>query len=258
MTDRFALAAHRHIKGPTPASERLCQGFIVERTHAGRLRFRGDPATLGDPQEAAGPAGRVPDEGRARDGAVRRQGGEPAQPRPELLAEGGAGDRAAPDPIRHRPGGGPRVHDDGLGGGGPAPRGQPRQALPAAVQRPAEGRQELPVHQDHAQRRLPAHRADAEAAERREPVLRAVCVGIERGRGDEPRAPAVPVPDVHHRHQGGHPGPRAAVPALSHQALPGPVHRGDLEGRLRARTSSRSSCSSRAARSRWSRRCATT
>ena len=33
-----------------------------------------------------------------------------------------------------------------------------------ALQRPAQGRQELPVHQGHAGRRLPARRADAQAA----------------------------------------------------------------------------------------------
>ena len=51
------------------------------------------------------------------------------------------------------------------------------QAPPAALQRPAQGRQELPVHQGHPGRRLPAHRADPQAAERRQPLLRPVCVG---------------------------------------------------------------------------------
>ena len=48
-----------------------------------------------------------------------------------------------------------------------------------------------------------------------------------RRRGDEPRPAAVPVPDLHDRHQGRRAGPAAAVPAVPHQALPGPVHRGD-------------------------------
>ena len=100
------------------------------------------------------------------------------------------------------------------------------------VQRPAQGRQELPVHQDHARRRLPADRADAEAAERREPLFRPVLVRLERRRGDEPRPAAVPVPDVHDRHQGRRAGAPAPLPAVPHQALPGPVHRGDLEGRV--------------------------
>ena len=108
---------------------------------------------------------------------------------------------------------------------------QPDQAVQAAVQRPAQGRQELPVHQGHAGRRLPAHRADPEAAQRRQPLLRAVRVRASRRRGDEPRPPAVPVPDLHDRHQGRRAGPPAAVPPVPHQALPGPVHRGHLEGR---------------------------
>ena len=119
--------------------------------------------------------------------------------------------------------------------GGAAPRGEPDQALPAAVQRPAQGRQELPVHQGHARRRLPAHRADAQAGQRRQPLLRAVRVGVERRRVDEPGPPAVPVPDLHDRHQGRRAGPPAAVPAVPHQALPGPLHRGHLEGRLPGR-----------------------
>ena len=42
----------------------------------------------------------------------------------------------------------------------------------------------------------------------------------------------------------------AAVPAVPHQALPGPVHPGHLEERVSRATSPRSSCSSRGARSR--------
>ena len=166
------------------------------------------------------------------DVALRRQGAEPAQPRPELLAEAGGRRRGPPDPERHRPGRRRRVHADRLGLRGAPPRGQPDQALPAALQRPAQGRQELPVHQDHPGRRLPADRADPQAAGRRQPLLRAVRLGDERRRVDEPDPAAVPVPDLHDRHPGGQAGPPAAVPAVPHQALPGPVHRGDLEGRL--------------------------
>jgi hypothetical protein len=42
------------------------------------------------------------------------------------------------------------------------------------------------------------------------------------------------------------------VPPLPHQALPGPLHPGGVEGRLRRPDRARSSCSSRAARSRSS------
>ena len=69
--------------------------------------------------------------------------------------------------------------------------GDAHQAPSAALQRPPQGRQELPVHQDHAGRRLPAHRANAQAAQRRLALLRAVRVGVERRRGDEPHPPAV-------------------------------------------------------------------
>ena len=68
--------------------------------------------------------------------------------------------------------------------------------------------------------------------ERRQPLLRAVRVGVERRRVDEPRPAALPVPDLHDRHQGRRARAPAAVPAVPHQALPGAVHRGDLEGRL--------------------------
>ena len=47
--------------------------------------------------------------------------------------------------------------------------------------------------------RLPAHRAHAQAAGRRQPLLRAVRLGQQRGRGDEPHPAAVPVPHLHHR-----------------------------------------------------------
>ena len=73
-----------------------------------------------------------------------------------------------------------------------------------------------------------------------------------RRRGDEPRPPAVPVPDLHDRHQGRRAGPRPAVPAVPHQALPGPVHRGRSRRPTTGATSARWSCSSRAARTRWS------
>ena len=55
---------------------------------------------------------------------------------------------------------------------------------------------------------------------------------VERRRVDEPGPSALPVPDLHDRDQGRRAGAPAALPAVPHQALPGPVHRGDLEGRL--------------------------
>ena len=84
-------------------------------------------------------------------------------------------------------------------------------------------------------RRLPADRAHAQAAPGREPVLRAVRVGVQRGRGDEPRPAALPVPDLHDRHPRRGAGAPATVPAVPHQALPGPLHPGGDEGRVSRR-----------------------
>ncbi len=137
------------------------------------VRSWGDPRTRVGARQAARQARRLPHEGRARRRPVRRQGAEPAQPRPLVLAEAGPRRRDPPDPERHRPGGRRRGDADRLGVGGAAPRSEPDQALPAAVQRPAQGRQELPVHQGDPRRRLPAGRADAQAGQRRQPLLRA-------------------------------------------------------------------------------------
>ena len=64
-------------------------GSPVDRTPPpGVLASGRDPRARGDPQEAARPARRLPHEGRPRRRRLRRQGAEPAQPRPELLAEG--------------------------------------------------------------------------------------------------------------------------------------------------------------------------
>ena len=196
---------------------------------------RRDPRTRIRARQAARQARRLPHEGRPRRRRLCRQGAEPAQPRPLVLAEAGARRRDPPDPERHRPGRRRRGDPDRLRLRGAPPRGEPHQALPAALQRPAQGRQELPVHQGDPRRRLPAGRADAQARQRRQPLLRAVRVGVERRRVDEPRPPALPVPDLHDRHQGRRARAPAAVPPVSHQALPGPVHHGHLEGRLPGR-----------------------
>ena len=67
---------------------------------------------------------------------------------------------------------------------------------------------------------------------RRLALFRPVCLREQRRRGDEPHPPALPVPDLHDPDHRGQAGPAATVPAVPHQALPGPVHRGHLEGRL--------------------------
>ena len=117
--------------------------------------------------------------------------------------------------------------------------GDAHQAPPAALQRAPQGRQELPVHQGHPGRRLPAHRAHAQAAQRRLALLRAVRQREQRRRGDEPHPPPVPVPHLHDPDQRGQARPAATVPAVPHQALPGPVHRGHLARTPTAPTSTR-------------------
>ena len=139
---------------------------------------------------------------------------------------------AAAHRVGHRPGRRPGVHAHRHRQRGAAARGEPGQAPPAALQRPPQGRQELPVHQGHPGRRLPAHRADPQAARRRQPLLRPVRLGEQRGRGDEPHPAAVPVPDLHHRHPRRRARARPALPAVPHQALPGPLHRGHRQGGL--------------------------
>ena len=133
---------------------------------------------------------------------------------------------------------------------GAVARGQPDQAPPAVLQRAAEGRQELPVHQGHAGRRLPAHRAHPETGAGREPVLRPVRVGQERGQRDGPDPAALPVPDLHHPHPRRRARPASTLPPLRHQALPGAVHPGDPEGRLPGRHRAGGCSSWRVARNR--------
>ena len=68
--------------------------------------------------------------------------------------------------------------------------------------------------------------------QRRQPLLRPVRLGQQRRRGDEPDPAPLPVPYLHDRHPGGGAGPAETLPALPHQTLPGPLHRGRLEGGL--------------------------
>ena len=57
--------------------------FSFPRSPATALASGRDPRAPGHPRQAARPAGRLPDAGRPRRRPVRRQGPEPAQPRPE-------------------------------------------------------------------------------------------------------------------------------------------------------------------------------
>ena len=80
---------------------------------------------------------------RGRPGPLRRQGQVAAVPGQLLLpGPGQPGAPDGPDGRRRRP---RRVDGGRHRGRGPAPRAQPHPAVPAPVQRPAEGRQELSV-----------------------------------------------------------------------------------------------------------------
>ncbi len=118
----------------------------------------------------AGQAGRVPHARGGRHDPLRRQGAAPEEPRVELLPGAGARRQDAGDGGA---GGARRGDGHRLGDRGAAARVQPHQAAPAALQRPAQGRQELSLHPPHgarisAARLLPRRRQGAG------PVLRAV------------------------------------------------------------------------------------
>ena len=225
---RPSAAAHAMPATPAtrPGSRRVQRS---RRTHRRR-----DPRARSHAQGTPGPAGRLPDEGRPGRRAstsARRRACATASAR--YWQKAAPARRDPPDPRASSTGSTDVEYTDHrLRLRGAPPRGQPHQALQAALQRPAQGRQELPVHQGHPRRRLPARRAHAQAPQRRQPLLRAVRVGDQRRRVDEPRPPALPVPDLHDRDQGRRAGAPAAVPPVPHQALPGPVHPGHLEGRL--------------------------
>ena len=166
---------------------------------------------------------------------LRRQGAEPQQPGPELLAEAGDRRRCEGHRIRNVI---DRVVDveytitDSVSEALLLEANLIKRYRPRFNVRLKDDKSYPYIKITHG-RRLPAGRADAEARRGRQPVLRAVCVGELGRRVDEPRPAALPVPDLHDRHQGWRAGAGPAVPAVPHQALPGPLHRGRLEGRLR-------------------------
>jgi len=211
------------------------------------VQSSGDPRPGSDPQAIAGPAGRVPDEGRPQHGHIRRQGPEPAEPRPQLLAE--AVDRAGrpAHSERHRQGRGPRVHDDRLGQRGSASRDQSREAPPAALQ--TSGSRTTRATRSSRSRARTSPGSSGRASSRPTAAgTSAVRVGQQRGRGDEPDSPPLPVPDVHARDSRGSQGDRATLPPVPHQALPGPIASDTSARPTTGPTSPRSSASSRAGR----------
>ena len=97
--------------------------------------------------------GCVPLEGRRRGGSLRRKGQAAAEPGAKLFRDrlrGQPEESAAAAPDRRR-------RDDRGAERGPVadPREQPDQGVPAPLQRPAQGRQELPVDRGHPGRAVP-------------------------------------------------------------------------------------------------------
>ena len=126
------------------------------------------------------------------------------------------------------------VDGGGLRGRGPPPRAQPHQAVPAPVQRAAEGRQELSVAGHHRQRRVaPAGRGAGPQAQRGA-LLRPL--SQRRGHPGDPRPAAAVLsrPDLLGHQIPAPSAPGAALPAVPHRPVLGPVRGGHRPRRVRA------------------------
>ena len=183
----------------------------------------------GSAEAALRRARRLPVPRRAGRRSVRRKGEVAAPARPLVLPAGLVG-HAARDPAD----GGARRRDrddrDRHRGRGAAPRAEPRQAPPAAVQRPAARRQVVPVHRRHGRGRLPAGDVHARAAPPRRRLLRAVREREEGARDARRPEPRLPLPAV--RGAAARPAQRHPVPRLPHRALLRAVRRLHLAGGL--------------------------
>src|SRR5436190_15695635 len=172
-------------------------------------------------QSAAGAAGGLPLPRPERRRAVRRQG--------EVLAAAGAlvlpAERRYPHRDPAAPGAGRRRRGDRHPerGRGASSGAEPREAAPAAVQRPAARRQVLPVHRRHGRGRVPARYVHARAPPPGSRLLRAVREREEGARDPRRPQPGLPVPSV----RGAEAGPplRDPVSRLPHRPLPGAVRR---------------------------------
>ena len=185
--------------------------------------------TRGQAEGAPGEAGRLPVPRRAaatsstsarrsRCGRACAATSRPAPDTRSTIAQlPGARRRRRGDRHRHR-------------GRGAAPRAEPRQAPPAAVQRAAARRQVVPVHRRHRRGRVPARHVHARAPPARRRLLRAVREREEGARDARRPQPRLPVPAL----RGAEAGPplRHPVPRLPHRPLPRPVRRLRLEGGL--------------------------
>ncbi len=168
---------------------------------------------------------------------LRRQGPRPAQPRFQLFPRFGRPARVAR--AGNRPHGRPRhrrrfsrLRD---GGRRAAHREPPHQGHSAAIQRAAEGRQELPLPRNHHRRRLPRRLRDAQAAHPRREALRPVYQRRPASRGRQRLAARLQIPHL----RAGNPRRRrqaallSAVPAARDTSMHGPLRRLDRKGEIR-------------------------
>ncbi len=166
-----------------------------------------------------------------RPGPVRREG--EVTPVPDQLVLPGPLQPGPPDGPDGRLGRPRRMDGGGHRGRGPAARAQPHPALPAPFQRPAEGRQELPLARPHGERRVAPARRGPGAQASWGPLLRALSERVRHPEHPGSAAAVVPGADLLRLQV---PQPRAAgsaVPAVPHRALLGPLRGSGDQGGLR-------------------------
>ena len=135
------------------------------------------------------------------------------------------------------PGRGHRGDRDAERGRGAAPRAEPRQAAPAAVQRPPARRQVVSVHRRHRRGRVPARHVHARAPPPRRRVLRAVRQREEGARDARRPQPGLPVPALRGAEARASLGD--PVPRLPHRAVPRAVRGLRRRRRITWRSSTR-------------------
>ncbi len=172
---------------------------------------------LRTPRRPRPEAGRLSHERRRRHDHLCRQGHRAPQPRPVLLpvtAPQGSQDAGARQAHRRF-----RGHPHRHRVGSADPRERADQEVPAEVQRPAQGQQDLPVHPDH-ERGMAARHQHPPHHQRRQSVLRAVHLRRIGPQDDQPAQPALPVPQMRqedHRQ-------RRRLPLLPHEAMHRALH----------------------------------
>lgn len=182
-------------------------------------------------------------------GDLRRQGGQPPQPRVQLLHQ-----CRRRRPAHRRPGPGnrrPRLHRDRFRSRCAAARSPPDQGHSAPVQFGAQGRQDLPVPADRHRRGLSPGRVHPQAAGKGGEALRSVHVRQAASRDDRGAAKDLPLSHLYPRYRRGR-RTLAVVPPLparQHQAVYGPLQPPHFEGRVPAKTSDGCGCFSTAERS---------